>query len=94
LKPLFVYSLFDTHSAVGFACREASFVNKASLLPHVTSPVNPASVLDMKKILSTQVSVPPPSTDALPTVCVVFSKAARKFAENPARNPASPSYSL
>ena len=38
-----MYSLFDTHSAVGFACREASFVNKASLLPHVTSPVNPAS---------------------------------------------------
>ena len=87
-----MYSLLLTASAVGFACLEASSVNKASLLPHVTSPVKPTSVDDAKKILSVQVSVPPPSTDALPTVCVVVSKAATKLAENPARNPASPSY--
>ena len=37
--------------------------------------------------MSAQLSVPPPSTVALPTVWVVVSRAAMKFAEKPARKP-------
>ena len=47
----------------------------ASLLPQTWSPLRPTSVQDKGKILSVQVSVPPPSVELLPTVMVVFSRA-------------------
>ena len=64
----------------------------ASLLPQTWSPLRPTSVQDRGKILSVQVSVPPPSVELLPTVMVVFSRAARSLAVKAFRKPARPLY--
>ena len=66
----------------------------ASLLPQTWSPLRPTSVQDRGKILSVQVSVPPPSVELLPTVMVVFSRAARSLAVKAFRKPAMPLYAL
>ena len=66
----------------------------ASLLPQTWSPLRPTSVQDRGKILSVQVSVPPPSVELLPTVMVVFSRAARSLAVKAFRKPARPLYGL
>ena len=66
----------------------------ASLLPQTWSPLRPTSVQDRGKILSVHVSVPPPSVELLPTVMVVFSRAARSLAVKAFRKPARPLYGL
>ena len=66
----------------------------ASLLPHTWSPERLTSVQDRGKTLSTQVSVPPPSVELLPTVMVVASRAARSLAVKPLRKPAMVLYGL
>ena len=77
-----------TQEAVTVATRLLLSLKIASLLPHTWSPERPTSVQDKGKILSTQVSVPPPSVELLPTMIVVSSRAARSLAEKALRKPA------
>ena len=83
-----------TQDAVTVAMRLLLSLKIASLLPQTWSPLRPTSVQDRGKILSVQVSVPPPSVELLPTVMVVFSRAARSLAVKAFRKPARPLYGL
>ena len=83
-----------TQEAVTVAMRLLLSLKIASLLPQTWSPLRPTSVQDRGKILSVQISVPPPSVELLPTVMVVFSRAARSLAVKAFRKPARPLYGL
>ena len=77
-----------THSGVTVAMRLALSLKIASLLPAVTSPVRFTSEQVRRKILSVQVSVPPPSVELRPTTRLVLRSALRSLAVKALRKPA------
>ena len=94
LRLLSVYPLLATALAVGFAMRLLLVLNRLRTEPSVKSPLSPTSVADRLKILQVSLSVPPPSTFALPTVRVVLRRAACSLAVKPFRKPAAVLYGL